>query len=94
MLGLYYIRWTGTLIELKEYVGKVNEIANAVEGASFKGIFAPTSAWNAVLLFEGTSFSNILKIYKEYIGKYGANPKILVGKFESLLTFKEVGYPT
>ena len=93
MLGLYYIRWTGTSEELKEYVGKVTEIANVAEGASFKGVFAPTSEWNAVLLFEGTSFSNILKIYKEYINRYGTNPKIPVGKFESLLTFEEVGYP-
>jgi len=46
-----------------------------------------------VLLFEGTNFNNILEIYKEYMKKYGANPKILVGKFESLLTFEEAGYP-
>lgn len=92
MLGLYYIRWTGTNKELKEYVGRISEIADAVEGASFKGIFAPTSEWNAVLLFEGTSFSNILKIYKDYMRKYGGNPKMPVGKFESLLTFEEAGY--
>jgi len=93
LLGLYYIRWTGTPKELKEYVEEVNEIANVVVGANFKGVFAPTSAWNAVLLFEGTNFNNILEIYKEYMKKYGANPKILVGKFESLLTFEEAGYP-
>ena len=94
MLGLYYFRWTGTSEELKEYVGKVNEIANVIEGASFKGIFTPTSAWNGVLLFEGTSFDNILKIYKEYMKKYGSNPNIPVAKVESLFTFEEIGYPT
>lgn len=92
MLGLYYFRWTGTSDELKEYIGRVNEIANGIEGASLKGVFTPTSEWSAVLLFEGTSFDNVLKIYKEYINKYGANPKIPVAKVESLFTFEEVGY--
>ena len=92
MLGLYYIRWTGTSEELREYVAKVSEIANGIEGADFKGIFAPTSAWNCVLLFEGTSFENVLQVYKEYMKKYGANPRILVAKFESLFTFEEVNY--
>lgn len=94
MLGLYYFRWTGTLKELKEYVGKVKEIANNVEGANLKGAFAPTSEWNGVLLFEGTTFNNVLEIYKEYIKKYGSNPKISVAKIESLFTFEELGYPT
>lgn len=92
MLGLYYFRWTGTSKELKEYVGKINEIANGIEGAGFKGVFTPTSEWNGVLLFEGTSFDKVLEIYREYVKKYGAHPKIPVAKVELLFTFGEVGY--
>ena len=94
MLGLYYFRWTGTSEELKEYVERVKEIANVVEGANLKGVFTPASAWNGVLLFEGTTFDNVLKIYKEYMKKYGSNPKIPVAKVESHFTLEEVGYPT
>ena len=43
MLGLYYFRWTGTTKELKEYVGRVKEISDGIEGASCKGVFAPSS---------------------------------------------------
>jgi hypothetical protein len=50
--------------------------------------------WNGVLLFEGTSFDKILEIYKAYIKKYGAHPKVPVAKLELLLTFEELGYPT
>lgn len=94
LLGLYYFRWTGTSEELKEYVGRVSEIANAVEGVSFKGVFTPTSEWNCVLLFEATGFDNVLKIYKEYMKKYGSNPNIPVAKVESLFTLEEIGYLT
>jgi hypothetical protein len=93
LLGLYYFRWTGTPEELKEYVGRINDIANGIEGASFKGVFAPTSAWNDVLLFEGSSFDKVLEIYKVYVKCYGAHPKIPVAKVELLLTFEEAGYP-
>jgi len=92
LLGLYYIRWNGTPKELKKYIEKIEEIANSIEEANFKGAFTPTSEWNAVLLFEGTSFDNILNIYKQYMKKYGTNPKIPVAKFESLFSFDEIGY--
>ena len=92
MLGLYYFRWTGTAEDLKEYVGRINEIANSTEGASFKGVYTPTSAWNGLLLFEGTSFDKILEIYKLYVKKYGAHPNVPVAKVEALFTFEEVGY--
>lgn len=92
MLGLYYFRWTGTSEELKEYVGRINEIANGVEGVSFKGVFTPTSAWNGVLLFEGASFDRVLEIYTVYVKKYGAHQKIPVAKVEVLFAFEEVGY--
>jgi hypothetical protein len=94
LLGLYYFRWNGTSEELKEYLRRVNEIADGTEGASFKGVFAPSSEWNCVLLFEGASFDKIMGIYKAYIKKYGSNPKIPVAKVESLFTFEEVGYTT
>ena len=93
MLGLYYFRWTGTSEELKEYIGRVNEIAKGIEGANFKGVFAPTSEWNAMLLREGTSFDKIMEGYKVYLKKYGAHPKIPLAKLELLLTFEELGYP-
>jgi len=94
LLGLYYFRWTGTAKELKEYVGRVNEISDGIEGASFKGVFAPTSEWNGVLLIEGTSFDKIMEGYKAYLKKYGAHPKIPLAKLELLLAFEELGYPT
>jgi len=78
----------------KEYVARISEIANGIEGADFKGIFTPTSEWNGVLLLEGTSFDKVLEIYKQYIKKHGAHPKIPVAKVELLFTFEEIGYPT
>jgi len=93
LLGLYYVRWTGTSEELKEYVGRVNQIANLIEGTSFKGIFTPANEWNAVLLIEGLNFNKILELYKTYLRTYGSHPKIPVAKLELLLTFQEIGYP-
>ena len=93
MLGLYYFRWTGTSEELKEYVARINEISNGIEGVGFKGVFAPTSEWNGVLLFEGTNFDKVLEVYKQYLMKHGSHPKIPVAKVELLFTFEEIGYP-
>ena len=93
MLGLYYFRWTGTSEELKEYVARINDIVNGIEGAGFRGVFAPISEWNGVLLLEGTSFDEVLEIYRQYIMKYGAHPKIPVAKVELLFTFEETGHP-
>ena len=93
MLVLYYFRWTGTATELKEYAGKVNEITDEVEGVNFRGIFSPTSEWNCVILFEGTSYEKVLEVYKEYMMKHGPHPKIPVGKVEVLHTLQELGYP-
>lgn len=93
MLGLYYFRWAGTSEEFNEYIGRVKAIYDGIEGVSFKGVFAPTSEWNAVLLLEGTSFEKILEGYRAYIQKYGSHPKITLAKLESLFTFQELGYP-
>jgi hypothetical protein len=90
---LYYFRWTGTAAELKEYVERVNELTKKTEGVDLKGVFTPTSEWNAVILFEGTSYQKVLEIYKAFMQKHGPNPKIPVGKVEVLHTFEELGYP-
>lgn len=92
MLVLYYFRWTGKAKELKEYVDIINELADEIEGVNFKGIFSPTSEWNCVILFEGTSYEKVLGLYKAYIMKHGPHPKIPVGKVEVLHTLEELGY--
>ena len=91
MYVLYYFRWTGTATEMKEYVGRVNEICNQTEGVNFKGVFMPTSEWNSVILFEGTSYDKVLGVYKAFMMKYGPSPKLTVGKVEALHTFEELG---
>jgi hypothetical protein len=94
LLGLYYFRWTGTSEEFEEYFGRSREIADGIEGADLKGVFLPTSEWNYVALVEATSFDKIMDIYKTYLKKYGAHPKIPLAKLELLLTFEELGYTT
>jgi hypothetical protein len=89
---MYYFRWVGTGGEFNEYVGRIMTISKDL-GVDFKGVFVPTSEWNAVLLFEGPSFDKAMEIYKTYIQKYGAHPKIPVAKLELLYTFEELGYP-
>ena len=93
MLVLYYFRWTGTAKELKEYIGEIKALTNGIEGVNFKGIFAPISEWNCVILFEGTNYEKVLGIYRAYMMKHGSHPKITVGKVEVLHTFEELGYP-
>jgi hypothetical protein len=93
VIGLYYFRWTGTPEEFNEYVGRVKEIADGIEGADFKGVFLPSSEWNAVAFFEGTSFDKIMEIYKAYMKKYGSHPKVPLAKLELLFAFEELGYP-
>jgi hypothetical protein len=88
---LYYFRWTGTAAELKEYVGRINEICDQTDGVTFNGIFMPTSEWSSVILFEGTSYDKVLGVYKAFMIKYGSNSKIQVGKVEALHTFEELG---
>lgn len=94
MFVLYYFRWIGTAEELKEYVDDIKELANGINGVNFSGIFSPTSAWNCVILFEGTSYDKVLGLYKAYTAKHGVHPKIPVGKVEVLHTLEELGYPT
>ena len=93
MLGLYYFRWVGKPEEFKEYVGRVASICKETPGVDFKGVFTPSSAWNAVLLLEGPSLDKGISVMKTYIQKYGSHPKIPLAKLELLFTFEELGYP-
>lgn len=93
LLGLYYFRWAGTPKEFKEYVGKVKSISGGIKGVDFKGVFMPTSEWNAALLLEATNFNKALEVFKTYMKKHGPHPKIPLAKLELLFTFQELGYP-
>ncbi len=93
MLGMYYFRWVGTTEEFKEYIGRVMSICEGTEGVDFKGVFVPSSEWNAVSLVEATSFEQALEVFKTYMKKYGGHPKIPLAKLELLYTFEELGYP-
>ena len=57
-------------------------------------MFAPTSEWSAVNLYEATSFEKGLEAYKTYMKRYGPHPKIPLAKVELLYTFEELGYST
>lgn len=94
MLVLYYFRWVGTPEEFKEYIGRVMGITQGIEGVNFMGVFVPSNEWNAVTLFEATSFDKTMEIYKTYMQKFGDNPKIPLAKIELLYKFEELGYPT
>jgi hypothetical protein len=94
LLILYYIRWTGTLEELKEYVGRWKSMCDGIEGINLKGVFSPSSEWNAVLLFEAVRQWKAVEAYRKLYQKYGPNPKRPVGKAEFLFRFEEkIGQP-
>ena len=93
MLILYYLRWTGTPEELKQYMGRVTAISDEVDGAALKGVFVPSSEWNVALLMEATSFDKGIEVYRTYMKQYGSHPKIPLAKLELLYTFGELGYP-
>ena len=93
MLVLFYFRWVGSSDEFNECIARVKSIADEVDGIDFKGVFVPTSEWNAVTLWEAPSFDSALEVYRTYIRKHGPHPKMTVSKAELLYTFKELGYP-
>jgi len=93
LLTLYYFNWVGTPEEFKEYVGRIKSISDGIDGLSFKGVFVPSSEWNAVLLFEAASFEKALECYTTYMKKFGRTGKIPLSKTEILFTFQELGYP-
>ena len=93
MLTLYYFNWVGTPEELKEYVGRIKSISDGIDGLNFKGVFAPSSEWNFVLLFESATFEKALECYRTYMKKFGPSGKIPLEKTEILFTFEELGYP-
>lgn len=94
MLILFYFRWIGTPEELKEFVGRMKNISDGIEGIDLKGVFTPpTSEWNACMLYEATSFEKGIETYRTYNQKYGPNPKLPLGHAELLYPFEEVkGY--
>ena len=79
--------------EFKEYYSRSKEVADGIEGVDLKGVFLPSSEWNYVALIQG-SFDKIMEVYKTYLKKYGAHPKIPLAKLELLITMEEVGYST
>jgi len=90
---LYYFNWVGTGEEFSEYIARVKSIADGLDDVDFKGVFAPTSEWNAVTLWEAPGMDAALEVYRTYIKKFGSHPKIPLAKMELLYTFKELGYP-
>ena len=93
MLALYYFRWVGTPEEFKEYGERFTSIIDGIEGVDQKGVFAPSSEWNAVALLEAVSLEKVLEVYKTYMKKYGPPTKVPLAKLELLFTFEELGYP-
>ena len=93
MLTLFYFNWVGTTEEFKEYVGRIKSISDSIVGLNFKGVFVPSSEWNAALLFEAATFEKALECYKTYMKKFGPHPKIPLSKAEMLYTHQELGYP-
>ena len=91
MLVLYYLNWAGTPEEFKEFAGVMMSKVEGVEGVETIGIFAPSSAWNFVIVMKATSYDKALQTFKAYIEKYG-RPKTSLGKIELFHTFEEVGY--
>ena len=88
MLILFYVRWSGTTEELKEFLRRMGDICDKMEDIELKGVYTPTSAWNAVLFFEAIRFEKGIEAYRTYHQKFGA-PKIREGKSELLYTFEE-----
>jgi len=93
LLVLYYNNWVGTPEEFKEYIGRTKSICDGIKGVNFRGVFMPSSEWNAVLLVETTSFDKVVEAFRTYTKKYGPHPKIPLSKVELLYTFEELGYP-
>ena len=71
MLELYYFNWKGTPEEFKEFAGAMMSKVEGVEGMETIGIFAPSSAWNFVIVMKATSYDKALQTFKAYIEKYG-----------------------
>jgi len=88
LLILFYIRWNGTTKELKDFLGRMRNICDEIEDIELKGVYTPTSEWNAVLLFEAIRFEKGIEAYRTYHQKFGS-PKIPLGKAELLYTFEE-----
>ena len=94
MYFLYYIKWLGSSGEFERFLGRFEKIIKDIEGINYLGVFAPSSAWNFVFLFETSKFDSGLGVYREYMNQnVGENPFVEVGKLELLFTLEEIGFP-
>ena len=66
----------------------MRNICDKIKDIELKGVYTPTSEWNAVLLFEAIRFEKGIEVYRTYHQKFGS-PKIALGKAELLYTFEE-----
>jgi hypothetical protein len=96
MLMLYNIKWNGTYYEFKQYLERVQEVSDTVSGMTVKGVYIPSEAWNYTILFELTSYADMLKVYQTFVKKYlqvDAPSRIELAQMTLLHTFEELGYP-
>ena len=94
MYFLYYIKWLGSSGEFERFLGRFEKIIKGIQGVKYLGVFAPSSAWNFVFLFETPNFDKGLGVYREYMNQnVGENPFVEVGKLELLFTLEEIGFP-
>jgi hypothetical protein len=91
---LYYIKWLGSSGEFERFLRRLEKILHGIKGIKYLGVFAPSSEWNFVFLFETADFDNGLGIYREYMNRnVGESPFVEVGKLELLFTLEEIGWP-
>ena len=88
---LYYFNWVGTSEEFKEFAGAMMSKVEGVEGVEPLGIFAPSSAWNYVVVIKTPSYEKALQTFKAHMEKHG-RPKTSLEKIELFHTIKEVGF--
>jgi hypothetical protein len=91
LLVLFYFNWAKTSDEFKEFVGRMKNQGDGMEGTNLVGIFIPTSAWHYVMVWNSTSYENVLQILNSYSEKYG-RLKISLGKTELFHTLEELPF--
>ena len=91
MFVLHYFNWAGTPEEFKEFEKIVKGQFDKTEGVNLVGIFIPTSEWHYVIVWNSTTYEQVLQIYRTYAEKYGPL-KIALGKLELLHTLEEIPF--
>ncbi|MFX1513335.1 MAG: hypothetical protein ACFFCQ_12175 [Promethearchaeota archaeon] len=92
MIIIYYMKWVGQPDEFAEFMGRMTNIWNGIEGADIKGVFLPvTQKWSFAFLLEVTSYEKAVKAYKTYMQKYGLHPKVTGQKIDMFHTMEELG---